>query len=59
MQTGKNTGLNGEDRQFSGLEIGSVSVKWVQRKKNGEKSVKVIKKNYFSKFLTIILINKF
>ena len=43
MQTGKNTGLNGEDRQFSGLEIGSVSVKWVQRKKNGEKSVKVIR----------------
>ncbi len=43
MQEGKNTSSSGEDSQFSGLEIGSVSVKWVQRKKTGEKSVKVIR----------------
>jgi activator of 2-hydroxyglutaryl-CoA dehydratase len=43
MQAKDNTGYNAADRLFSGLEIGSVSIKWVQRQQNGEKTVRVIR----------------
>lgn len=43
MQPSGNTVSSKENHQFSGLEIGSVSVKWVQRNTNGETSVQVIR----------------
>lgn len=43
MPISENTSLGDTDIQFSGLEIGSVSVKWVRRNKSGNQSVKVIR----------------
>ncbi|MBN1472486.1 MAG: hypothetical protein JW925_11950 [Syntrophaceae bacterium] len=43
MHLGIKTTWDHSDSQFSGLEIGTVSVKWVRRKKSGEKSVQVIR----------------
>ena len=43
MPISENTSLGDNDIEFSGLEIGSVSVKWVQRNKSGNQSVKIIR----------------